>query len=141
MSLRIIVDEFVRLITYEHTAYALCFLYCYITDSHGRIYNFSLGGPQFFLPARCRHNMAYCTVKCLVSVSDCVIYILPLLWSYKYDAVVVTCCDKQHFYVLIFWLVAHWRGVPPRLPKYAHAESLTSKRNAPRRRQWCVLTL
>ena len=35
-------------------------------------------------------------VECLVSVSNCVIYILPLLLSYKYDDIAVSCCDK-HF--------------------------------------------
>ena len=32
--------------------------------------------------------------ECLVSVSNCVIYILPLLLSYKYDYIVVACCDS-----------------------------------------------
>ena len=35
-------------------------------------------------------------VEYLVSVSNCVIYILPLMLSYKYDDIVVS-CDKQHF--------------------------------------------
>ena len=36
-------------------------------------------------------------VEYLVSVSNCVSYILPFMLSYKYDDIVVSCCDKQHF--------------------------------------------
>ena len=46
----------------------------------------------------------------MVSVSNCVIYILPLLLSYNCDDIVVSCCDKQHLYVLHFVLVANWGG-------------------------------
>ena len=53
-------------------------------------------------------------VECLVSVSNCTIsYIFTLLWIYKYDDVVVSGCDKQHFYVLNVLSVANivrsWR--------------------------------
>ena len=44
-------------------------------------------------------------VACLVSVSNCFIYILPfLLLIYKYDDNGVSWCDTLHFYVLIFVL-------------------------------------
>ena len=56
-----------------------------------------------------------CAVECLVSASNCVIYILPLLLSYNnYDAIIVmSCCGKQHFYVLNVSLLAP--------PKYDHS--------------------
>ena len=50
--------------------------------------------------ARWRHNMAPCTVECSVSVSNCVIYIIPFLLNYKYDDIVLPCCDQQHLYML-----------------------------------------
>ena len=67
------------------------------------------------MPTRCRHNMARRSRMQIVSVSKCVIYILPLLWSSKYDAVVVSCCDKQCFNVLIFfwWPIRGWGGLVP----------------------------
>ena len=37
------------------------------------------------------------TVECVVSVSNCVIYIHLSLLSYKYDDIVVLRCVKQHF--------------------------------------------
>ena len=62
--------------------------------------------------------------RCLVSGSNRVIYILPLLLSYKYNDIVVSwpCCDKQHFSGLNFLLVDHWGGCgsPQPPPKYAH---------------------
>ena len=42
-------------------------------------------------------------VECLVSVANCVIYILPFLLSYKYADIVVSCCDKRNVYVSICW--------------------------------------
>ena len=79
------------------------------------------GGRNWFCPLGVvitRHRV----VECLVSVSNCVIYILPLLLSSKYDDIVVSCCGQHHFYMYIF-LVARWGGrpTPPPLPKYAHA--------------------
>ena len=48
------------------------------------------------------------------SVSNCFIYIIPLLPSYKYDdIIVVSCCEKQNFSALICSLVAHWVAAPP----------------------------
>ena len=45
-------------------------------------------------------------VECLVSDNNCVICILPSMLRYKYDdIIVVSCCDKQHFYLLNFVLV------------------------------------
>ena len=37
----------------------------------------------------------HCAVECLVSVSNCVIYILPLLLSSKYDDIVASYCDNN----------------------------------------------
>ena len=49
-------------------------------------------------------------VESLVSFSNCVIYILHLPLSSKFDDIVVACCDKQHFYFLTcyFLLMANW---------------------------------
>ena len=59
-------------------------------------------------------------VESLVSFSNCVIYILHLPLSSKFDDIMVACCDKQHFYffdVLFFFDgqfgvggVGCWRG-------------------------------
>ena len=44
--------------------------------------------------------------ECLVSVSKCVIYILPLLLIYNYDDVVAASCHMQHLlYALSFFLL------------------------------------
>ena len=64
-----------------------------------------MGGPQFVCPlggVLTWHR----AVERLVSISYCVIYILPLLLSYKYDDI-VSYCDKQHLYVFIILLVAN----------------------------------
>ena len=81
---------------------------------HGRIYHFSLPlhwagrregrgsgweGGDLFRPLGGVITW-HRAVECLVSVSDCLIYNLPLLSSSKYDDIVVSCCDKQHLYGL-----------------------------------------
>ena len=52
----------------------------------------------------------HCAVECLVSVTNCVIYIVSLLLNYEYDDIVgvVLRQGKQHFYVLILLLLAYW---------------------------------
>ena len=50
-------------------------------------------------------------VEWLVSVSYCVIYILPLLFSYKHDDIVVSRCDKQHLLSVLFAVGGQLCGV------------------------------
>ena len=67
---------------------------------HGRIYHCSLGGGSNFVCPLGVVVTWHRAVECLVSGRNRVIYILPLMLSYKYDDIVVSCCDKQHFHVL-----------------------------------------
>ena len=57
----------------------------------GVFINFNWGGPKFVstLGGVITWHRA---VECLASVGNCVIYILPLLLSYKYDDIVVFTC-------------------------------------------------
>ena len=61
------------------------------------------GGARNFVCPRSVVITWHGAVECLVSVSNCVIYILPLLLSCKYD-------DSVVFYVFIFLSVAQWGG-------------------------------
>ena len=64
------------------------------------LYNISWGARRNFVGPLGGVITWHRAVDCLASVGNGAIYILPMLPSYKYDDIVVTCCDKQHFYVL-----------------------------------------
>ena len=57
-----------------------------LRHTHGRARGGGAGRGKFGMPARCRHNMARRSRMQIV-----------LLWSCKYDDVVVSRCDKQRF--------------------------------------------